>query len=337
MVTNPDPYPTAPTLPGYAFRHALMPADLAQMNDVANAARAAEGEGWFTSLDQFRNYYENLSNCDPQTDIVVAERDGLIVGYGRASWREEIDGPRLYDVTAFAHPDHAGRLLDGLIEATEGRCRQVAAGHPPGEKLLESEAADEATSRLGVLARRGYRPVRYSFLMVRPNLDDLADAPLPAGLEIRPVKPEHLRAIFDAEVEALRDHWGASLQTEEDFQLFATNPVESDTSMWRVAWDNDQVAGMVRGYIRVDENAQYGRQRGWVENISVRRPWRRRGLARALIGATISALREAGMTEGALGVDAENPTGALRLYLSCGFVVSKRDATYRKPLDGPDG
>jgi len=309
-----------------------MPADLAAMNDVANAARAAEGESWFTPLDQFRNYYENLSNCDPRTDIVLAERDGKVVGYGRASWRDEIDGPRLYEVTVFAHPDHAVQALDGLIEASEGRCRQICAGHPLGEKLLETEAADEAAVRLEVLARRGYRPVRYSFLMLRPNLADLVDAPMPAGLEIRPVKPEHLRAIFEAEVEALRDHWGASLQTEEDFQRFGTDPVESDTSLWRVAWDGNQVAGMVRGYIRADENAQYGRQRGWVENISVRRPWRRRGLARALIGATIRALRERGMTEGALGVDAENPTGALRVYESCGFVVSKREATYRKPL-----
>jgi len=69
-----------------------------------------------------------------------------------------------------------------------------------------------------------------------------------------------------------------------------------------------------------------------VEDISVRRPWRRRGLARALIAASIAVLREQGMTEGALGVDTENPSGALRLYESCGFLAVKREAAYRKPL-----
>ena len=89
---------------------------------------------------------------------------------------------------------------------------------------------------------------------------------------------------------------------------------------------------MVRGYINKDENELLGRWRGWVENISVRRPYRRRGLARALIGLTIRALRERGMTDGALGVDTENPSGALRLYESCGFAAVTREAVYRKPL-----
>jgi mycothiol synthase len=89
---------------------------------------------------------------------------------------------------------------------------------------------------------------------------------------------------------------------------------------------------MVRGFVNAEENRRHGRQRGWVENISVRRPWRRRGLARALIARCITSLREAGMTEGALGVDTENPSGALHLYESCGFVVTKRFTVYRKPL-----
>ncbi len=94
----------------------------------------------------------------------------------------------------------------------------------------------------------------------------------------------------------------------------------------------DDLAGR---YINPEENERFGRERGWVENISVRRPWRRRGLARALIAASIAALRVRGMTEGALGVDTENPSGALRLYESCGFAAVKREAAYRKPLDAP--
>ena len=168
--------------------------------------------------------------------------------------------------------------------------------------------------------------------MVRPKLDDLPDAPLPPGLEIRAVEPGHLRAIFEAEVEALRDHWGEGVPTDADYQRFLTDQVQGDHSLWRVAWEGDQVAGMVRGYINAEENRTFERKRGWVESISVRRPWRRRGLARALIASTITALRERGMTEGALGVDTENPSGALRLYESCGFVAAQREAVYRRPL-----
>jgi ribosomal protein S18 acetylase RimI-like enzyme len=169
--------------------------------------------------------------------------------------------------------------------------------------------------------------------MVRPNLDDLAPAPLPDGLEIREVRPEHLPAIWAAHVEAMRDHWGAVEPDDATYQQFLTDPMTSDSSLWRVAWDGDEVAGQVRSFINPEENARRGTRRGHTEFISVRRPWRRRGLARALIAASFPLLRARGMTEATLGVDTENPSGAFRVYESCGFVAVSRDTTYRKPLD----
>jgi mycothiol synthase len=177
---------------------------------------------------------------------------------------------------------------------------------------------------------RGYRPVRYEYLMVRPSLDDLPGAPLPPGLEIREVQPEHMRQIWDAAIEAFADSWGSTVPTEAEFQHYATDPVEGDTTLWRVAWEGDQVAGMVRSYINIEENRRYGRKRGHVEHICVRKPWRRRGLARALIAASFPLLRARGMTEGALGVDTQNQDNALRLYQSCGFVVEGRTSIWEK-------
>ena len=187
---------------------------------------------------------------------------------------------------------------------------------------------------------RGYEPIRWFYFMIRPTLDDLPDAPLPAGLEIRDVRPEEMEAIFAAETEAMRDHWGFTEPSERERDEFFNDPVQSDTSLWRVAWDGDQVAGMVRSYIHPEQNARLGLRRGWVEFISVRRPWRRRGLARALIAASFPLLRARGMTEGALGVDAQNPTGAVGVYERCGFVVANKGTEVSRTLasDGaPEG
>lgn len=96
----------------------------------------------------------------------------------------------------------------------------------------------------------------------------------------------------------------------------------------------DQVAGQVGTYIDYAENEEFHRQRGWTEGISVGRPWRRRGLARALIVRSLRAQKAEGMTESALGVDSENISGATRVYEACGFRVVKRNAAYRKPLAG---
>ena len=89
---------------------------------------------------------------------------------------------------------------------------------------------------------------------------------------------------------------------------------------------------MVLGMISPAENAAHNYKRGWVEDVCVRRPWRRRGLARALIAQVLQIFKGRGMTQAALGVDTENLTGALRVYESVGFRPTKRYSIYRKPL-----
>ena len=103
-----------------------------------------------------------------------------------------------------------------------------------------------------------------------------------------------------------------------------------DTDLWVVAWDGDAIAGVIQNWIWTDENERLGVKRGWLEKISVRRRWRRRGLARAMTAESFRRLRAAGMTDAMLGVDTENPTGALGLYESFGFRPTRRWAFYRK-------
>jgi ribosomal protein S18 acetylase RimI-like enzyme len=180
--------------------------------------------------------------------------------------------------------------------------------------------------------RAGYTPVTYDAVMVRPDLENIPDAPLPEGLGVRPAQPEQMRQIWEAEVEAFRDHWNYFAPTEEQYELeYLTFPY-LDLSLWRVAWDGDEVAGMVRGFINTDENCEYNRRRGWCENISVRRPYRRRGLARALMALTLQEFKRRGMEESALGVHTQNPNGAFQLYQSMGFRVSQMHTVYRRPL-----
>ena len=183
-----------------------------------------------------------------------------------------------------------------------------------------------------LIAAAGLEPVRHFFLMRRPDLDAVPDAPFPEGLEIRPVAEDQWRTIFDAENEAFRDHWGYREVTEGDYRT-TYGRAELDTGLWIVAWDGDQVAGVVQNWVWPDENDRLGSSRGWLEHISVRRPWRRRGLARAMTAASLVRLREAGMAEAMLGVDSENPNGALGLYESLGFVVHSRAAAYNRPLE----
>ena len=329
------PFPSADRLPAdLTLRHLRAPDDYPAMNAIANAIRTAGGESWYTTDEQFAQFYDHLSGSDPFLDVAIAEIGRRIVGYGRAGARQELDGTRIYEVIPFVDPATAGHdVFVAMIGALEARARTMADGHGDGEKLFETFGGDLAPERDTLLRERGYEAVRFFYAMIRPTVDDLPDAALPPDLEIRAVLPEHLPLIWAADQEAFRDDWGYAPATDVDYQLFLTDPVMSDTSLWRVAWDGDEVVGQVRSYINAEENATFGRLRGHTEHISVRRPWRRRGVARALIAASFPLLRARGMTEAALGVDTENTSGALRVYESCGFRPISRSATYRKPLD----
>ena len=158
---------------------------------------------------------------------------------------------------------------------------------------------------------------------------------LPEGLEIRPVEPADHRRIFEAEADAFKDHWGNREWTDADMARFFGDP-DLDTSLWRVGWDGEEVAGVVVAVVPSRENAELGTNRAWLDRISVRRPWRRRGLARALTASALLGLRERGLDTAMLGVDTENPTGALALYEGLGFLRVDHGEVLARPMDdGP--
>jgi mycothiol synthase len=325
--------PGAPDILGLRFRHYRGEADLPGIVEVFNASAEADGTERTGTLEDLAKVYSNLKNSDPQRDMVITEINGDLVGYSRVTWWVELDGGRIYEHFGFLKPEWRGKGLGtALVSWAEVRLREIAADHPDtGPRSLGSWAFENQTNLVGVLEKAGYEPIRYGYNMVRPDLENIPDAPLPEGFEVRPVKPGHLRAIWEAEVEAFLDHWGSSEPGEGDYERWL-NETPFLPELWQVAWDGDQVAGMVRTFIDENQNAKFGRKRGYTENISTRRPWRKRGLARALMAQSMHLQKELGMTETALSVDAFNPSGALQLYQSMGFQVVRKELVYRKPL-----
>ena len=328
--------PEAPALPGLVLRRFRGESDFPKMAAALTASEAADGIERVVTVEGMANTYTHLTNCDRYQDVILAEVSGEVVGYGRALWRQEVDGPRIYGHMGFLAPawrrKGIGRAMLGFLQR---RLRDIAATHVTDRpRFLESFASDAAPGAVALLRSAGYAAARHNYNMVRSLTEPMAVPPMPVGLEVRPVRPEHYRAIWEADQEAFRDHWGYAPGTETDYQGWLNDPIGFAPHLWQVAWDTatDQVAGMVQNFVNAAENAEYHRERGYTEGISVRRPWRRRGLARALIMRSLQMFKEMGMTEAALSVDTENPNCALRLYESCGFRAVRRTTIYRKPL-----
>lgn len=323
----------APKIPGLSFRGFQGDEDFSKMLAVIDGSKDADGIERSDTLEDITNNYKHLTDCDPYTDMLFAEVNGELIAYNRAFWYQEENGPRIYTVFGFLLPEwrHKG-IGTAMLKWGEARLREIAAEHPQnGERFFQSWVSESETGTIALLESQGYRPVRYGFEMVRDLSEPFPEAPLPEDLEVSPVKPEHMRAIWEADVEAFRDHWGYSPPKEDDFQRWLKDPL-LDPSLFKIAWDGEEVAGMVQNFINHNENEEYERQRGYTEGICVRRPWRKRGLAKSLIVQSLRMFKEMGMTETALGVDAENTSGALNLYKSCGYKVVRQSTTYRKEM-----
>jgi mycothiol synthase len=329
--------PDAPAIPGLRFRRLRDERDWAIQADLYRAASLADDTDYVPTAEGLRIETENQSGFQLDRDLLLAEVDGRVIASAEGVVAIR-DGRPVHQLSGVVHPDWRRRGIGrAMLRWNERRAREVASDRPPAtdgpEPELGSWVSESETGAIALLEGEGYAPRRYYFSMIRRGLDDVEPIPLPDGLELRPVEESQHRAIWLADDEAFRDHYEHRAQTEEDYVALFSQP-ELDTSLWQVAWDGDEIAGSVLPWVWPEENEAFGVDRGWLERISVRRPWRRRGLARALIAAGLIALRERGMTEAMLGVDAENLTGALRLYEAMGFEVKQRSTAYRKPLRG---
>jgi GNAT superfamily N-acetyltransferase len=292
--------------------------DLPGMVDVWNQRVSAEGEGMWATVEWFAESYDHPVRCDPAEDIVVAEDAAdRIVGYARVTWEDVAAGYRSYPL-AFVAAREVDGLEPHLLDWAEQRARTVAAGHAEApDRRLNAEATD-GTPRQQLLLDRGYVPgTRWGFMI--HDLSTIPDSPLPAGLAARPVAEEHLEAIWDAQAEALRDDPDFVEPTEEDWEGFRDQAAHG-TELWQVAWDGDRVVSQVRTRPAPDaDNERRSRRRAWTEDISTRPAWRGRGVASALICASLRQLVELGYDEAALGADYESPTMARRLYERLGY------------------
>jgi mycothiol synthase len=324
--------PGAPRIPGLRVRRYRDLTDVAGIVDVMHAGRRADRVEWLPSLDETRIEFQNLVNEVPERDMIIAELNGRIVAWVRASWSLRDEG-YVYRTAGEVHPDVRRRGLGrALLHAAQGRLRELAADHPPtAKRRFAAEVMDGEDGAKALLASEGYLPVRFFAEMRRPLSDPIPDLALAPGLAMRPVLEADHRRIFEAEAEAFRDHWGYREWTEADLNRTFASP-DLDTSLWRVAWDGDDVAGVTETFIHAAENEALGTKHGWFERVSTRRPWRGRGVAKAMIVSGMHALRERGMTHAALGVDADNPTGAFGLYEGLGFRVVHRMEVVSKPF-----
>jgi mycothiol synthase len=259
---------------------------------------------------------------------VVMTPDGTLAGYAVLLERARGDGYERFECDGYVHPAHTGKGIGSeLLRLLEARAREQAADAPEGTRsVLHSGTLANDTAARRLMEVRGFTPVRH-FWRMRIDMTDSPPAPVwPAGIAVREcVRGQDERAVFETLDEAFQDHWGHTPENYDEWRERAVNLESFDPSLWFLALEGADPAGAIRGRVMADGS-------GWVNTLGVRRPWRKHGLGSALLLRAFGAFYRRGINSVALGVDAQNPTGATRVYEAAGMHVVREFVVYEKEL-----
>ena len=324
-------------LPGLTLRPYAGEADIPVIVDILNRQLEGDNVPFREDVGHFSAMYSRPSDkFDPARDTTIAEVDGVPVAYADRAWVDTTLEPKMreYRMDGAVLPawQHKG-IGTALLLNNQERQIELARTHDTSlPRVFGSWTSDRMAGAIALLKENGFEPVRHFYEMTRPLNEPIPDVPTPDGLEIRPVRPDEIRKIWRADVEAFQDHWGGFEDSEESYQRWINRP-DFDTSLWVVVFDGEEVAGASINAISVEENEALGVKRGWLHSVFTRREYRRRGVARAAVARSLALLKERGLDTGILGVDATNPTGALRVYEGVGFSVAESSTAWRKPFE----
>ena len=317
--------------------------DLPALALLRTVVEDLEHLGLVTTEDDIRKRHVTPDLNPLQNSFVAVASDGQIVGNAWLLLRRGI-GQVIFQLNGMVHPAWRGQGIGRkLMEAVVARARERMSESSRTRYWLASpDVHDEPDDggRIALFESNGFELARWALDMRRelPGLGRIAPIiPIvqePAGIQLRKWRA----GVDDEEVgwmlnEAFRDHWGYTEIVMDDWLNYVHGGF-LDLEHCALAWDvaNDRLAGACVN--RSDEPTFKfrGRKELYVDDLAVRRAYRNRGVATALLTWTLNRADHLGMQSVGLGADAENLTGAVRLYRRLGFEVIGKMRVYRKEL-----
>jgi mycothiol synthase len=253
--------------------------------------------------------HETILRSWTSPDVEV-ERDARIEVGGYTIVEDLGDGRAWIDLSGDPSP--------ALLDWAEARASEIA-------PRLFSGAWSEEESVLRALEKRRFRLIRHSHRM-EIDLREPTPAPeWPVGIEARTFREGDERTFYDVYHESFEDSWEPIDTPYDKWSHWLLEGPSFAPDLWFLAHEKEEPAG-----IAICHPHQTVEDLGWVRILGVRRPWRRRGLGRALLLQAFAAFRDRGLARAGLGVDAESVTGANRLYDEAGMHVRTRFDIYEK-------
>jgi mycothiol synthase len=327
--------PADPPPQGFELR-SVSAGDAAVIAGLVNECTIAEiGVPW-TTAEETRDDLTAPGRDDGKDDALLVARDGTAAGYLQM-WAVAAP-PTEIEVLAYVRPSLWGRGLNAwLLRLGEERARTKLSLTPPGDRVVLQVARfadNEPAARL--FASLGFAYAR-TFWMMRIELESAPPVPsVPDGIRIRTFERDRDdRALHAALAEGFAEHWGGPFPTFEQWRHLDLEGRGSgfDPSLWFLAVEGEEIVGAACCRASTARDADTAQ----VNDLAVRAPWRGRGIGLALLRTAFGDFHRRGIRRAELGVDAENPTGATRLYERAGMHVAYRWEFWEKELRGAAG
>lgn len=275
----------------------------------------------------------------PDTDAAFVWDGPELVAF---AWLKAMPGERRAHRVACwggVHPAHRRRGIGtAVFDWMVAQASEIGARFDSTVPVsIQVDATQHQPDAVALAERHGFAPVRHFLEVARPTAVAVPDLPVPPGLEVVPWRDDLDEAARLAHVEAFADHWGSEPRTVEEWAQWYTGhrSFRPDLSVLGLDPASGDVAALV---LCAAYPHDWHREpvEAWVTTVGTRRAWRGKGVGRWLLGETLRRIAAAddGFERAILGVDEENPTGALRLYRALGFHDDVRRATLleRAPL-----
>ena len=312
----------------------MTPSDAAALESTVEAARVADGGQEVRTRDDLVRELTDPRAPAATNTLGLALHDGSLAGWAIVHERFHARLARRVFLDGATHPAVRGRGIGTqLLRWAVARGEETLAAQPADlPRFLEAFRDVTSTDAVGLHMAHGFAAVRHYMDMRRDLAAALPAEPAVAGIRIVPYEAAHAEAVRLAHNEAFADHWSSEPVRAEDWERDFVGEPHFRADLSFVALAGDEVAGYSANYCSEADWAVSDVRDAWIGQLGVRRAWRGRGLATALLVRSMAAFRAAGMDAASLGVDVENPTGAVGLYERLGFAVNRRFVRLRRPV-----
>ena len=269
--------------------------------------------------------------CYGRPGRVTAADILMFLHYSKETWVWEEDGRIVASASLGVHGD-AGNIRGVVADKGRGIGTEIvergeAFAHAEGVKKIHAGAAEPDAAARALLESHGYREVRRFYEMAIELTEEPSAPVVPAGLVVDELREEEYEAFYEALNEAFAEHWEWHPESfEKWFERRRGQHRDEVGPIWFVVRDGDELAAVTRNDLSVAGG-------GYVGAIGVRPAWRGQGLAKALLQRTFAEFWSRGTTRVSLDVDAQNETGAVRLYERVGMQVDSCGVAFEKSLE----